>query len=94
MPKIGVRELKDQATGILRQVREHQARYVITYHGEPVAALIPLDEGWFEGAERHALAAMQPGDTLVVEMDALRREIDRSWRVEAGGVELIAEGRR
>lgn len=94
MPKIGVRELKDQATGILREVREHQAQYIITYHGEPVAALIPLDAAWFEGAQRQALAATQPDDALAAEMDTLRREIDRSWRVEAGGVELIAEGRR
>jgi len=94
MPKIGVRELKDQATGILRQVREHQARYVITYHGEPVAALIPLDEGWFEDAERHALAAVQSDDALAAEMDTLRQEIERSWRAEKGGVELITEGRR
>ncbi len=94
MPKIGIRELKDQATGILREVREHQAQYIITYHGEPVAALIPLAEAWSEGAERQALAAAQSTDELAAELDALRGEIDRSWRAEAGGVELIAEGRR
>jgi len=94
MPKIGVRELKDQATGILRQVREHQARYVITYDGEPVAALVPLDEGWSESAERHTLAAVQSDNALAAEMDAQRQEIDRIWRAENGGVELITEGRR
>ncbi len=94
MPKIGIRELKDQAPGILREVREHGAQYVITYRGEPVAALIPLAEAWAEGMEQQALAAAQPDDALAAELDALRGEINRSWRVEAGGVELIAEGRR
>lgn len=33
MNEIGVRELKNQATKIIRQVREQQAEYVITYLG-------------------------------------------------------------
>ena len=42
--QIGVRELKNQATRILRAVREEMAEYVITLHGEPIAILRPLTE--------------------------------------------------
>ena len=37
MPKIGIRELKEQATAVVRSVREEGAEYVITLRGEPVA---------------------------------------------------------
>ena len=40
--KIGIRELKNQASSILRHVREEAAEYVITHHGQPVAILRPI----------------------------------------------------
>ncbi|MBN1138765.1 MAG: type II toxin-antitoxin system Phd/YefM family antitoxin, partial [Anaerolineae bacterium] len=42
MPDVGVRELKAQASEIVRQIRENRARYIITYRGEPVGLLMPL----------------------------------------------------
>ncbi len=94
MQVIGVRELKDQATGILREVRERRAEYVITYYGQPVAALIPLDEAQVDAMHQRTLATVRPDDALRVEMDALRREIERSWRTGRSGVDLISEQRR
>ncbi len=45
MPKkIGVRELKNQTSSIVRQVREEAVEYVITHHGKPVAVLRPIDQ--------------------------------------------------
>jgi prevent-host-death family protein len=43
MPMIGVRELRQQASEVIRCVREENAEYVITYQGRPVAILLPLD---------------------------------------------------
>lgn len=40
--KIGIRELRNQASSILRHVREEAAEYVITHHGQPVAILHPI----------------------------------------------------
>jgi len=40
--KIGIRELKNQASGIMRRVREEAAEFVITHHGRPVAVLRPI----------------------------------------------------
>lgn len=40
--KIGIRELKNQTSSIVRQVREKAAEYVITHHGQPVAILRPI----------------------------------------------------
>ena len=40
--KIGIRELKNQTSSIVRRVREEAAEYVITHHGQPVAILRPI----------------------------------------------------
>jgi prevent-host-death family protein len=45
MPKIGIRELKEQATAVVRHVREEGAEYVITLRGEPVAIILPIEQG-------------------------------------------------
>jgi len=43
MPKVGVRELKNRTSEILRAVREERAEYIITYQGRPMAVLLPID---------------------------------------------------
>ncbi len=44
MPQVGVRELKNRTSEIMRAVREEKAEYIITYQGKPVGLLLPLDE--------------------------------------------------
>lgn len=53
MPKVGVRELKNRTSEILRAVREEGAEYIITYQGRPAAVLLPIDE---EELEDYVLA--------------------------------------
>ena len=53
MPKVGVRELKNRTSEILRAVREEGTEYVITYQGRPMAILLPIDE---EDLEDYVLA--------------------------------------
>jgi prevent-host-death family protein len=43
MSLIGVRELRQQASEVIRRVREEQAEFVVTYQGRPVAIILPLD---------------------------------------------------
>jgi len=94
MPRVGVRELKNQATEILRDVRENRAEYVITYRGRPVAVLLPVSEAWLEAETRRAVEAATPGEDVWTELEALRQEIDRRWESEKGAVELVSEQRR
>ena len=62
MPTIGVRELKSQASEIVRLIREDQAEYVVTLRGEPVAVLLPV--------ERRALQAqaLRPPESAALTM--------------------------
>jgi prevent-host-death family protein len=93
MARVGVRELKNHTTEIIREVRENRSEYVVTYHGRPVAILLPIDEAWLEAEARRAAEAVTPGDEVWAELEALRQEIDRSWRSKKTAVELISEQR-
>ena len=88
MPRVGVRELKNQTTKVIRNVRENQAEYVITYHGRPVAVLLPVDEVWLEGETKRVV------EDVRADLESLRQEISSSWRSEKTGVELVSEQRR
>jgi prevent-host-death family protein len=68
--RIGVRELKNRATEILRQVRENQAEFVITYYGRPVAVLLPVDEDWLTDEARRAAQAARPAGDVAADLHA------------------------
>lgn len=40
---VGIRELKSNASEIVRNVRKRRTRYVITHRGEPVAQIGPVE---------------------------------------------------
>jgi prevent-host-death family protein len=63
MSLIGVRELREQTSEVIRRVREEQAEYIVTYQGRPVAILLPLD-------------AKRVEDEIVA---ASRRAVTGSW---------------
>lgn len=71
MPIINVRELRQQTSELLRKLREEQAEYVITYRGEPVALLLPLD------ADEVEQALVKLGE----------RDSGQAWEVYLGVVE-------
>lgn len=85
MPEIGVRELKTNASEIIREVRERRARYTVTYRGRPVGLLIPLEE--VPAAGESAAAAW---DELV----RLGEEIGRGWISPMTSAEILSEMRR
>lgn len=75
-------------------VRENRAEYVVTYHGRPVAVLLPVSEDWLEDETRRAAESAAPGEEVWAELERLRGEIGRSWQSDKTAVELIAEQRR
>jgi prevent-host-death family protein len=94
MARVGVRELKNQTTEIIRQVRENRAEYVVTYRGRPVAVLLPVDEAWLAQETERAIETVEPGQDVWAELEALREEIGRSWQSDKTGIELVSEQRR
>jgi prevent-host-death family protein len=92
--RVGVRELRNRATQIVRKVRENRAEYVVTYHGRPVAVLLPIDDEWLAAEAARAAGAVSPSDAVWAELDALREEIGQHWQSEKSGQEVVAEQRR
>jgi prevent-host-death family protein len=90
MPDVGVRELKTRASEIVRNVRDHRARYTITYRGRPVGVLLPLEE--VPPAE--ALLDGERGATVWEELSELGEEIGRGWQSPLTSAELLSQMRR
>lgn len=85
---IGIRELKNQTSRIVRAVREEMAEYVITVRGEPVAVLRPLTD-----EDMQKLRQVKMEDELA-EMKALAQQVAAAWESPKSGVELVSEQRR
>jgi prevent-host-death family protein len=85
---VGVRELKNQTSRIIRAVREDLSEYVVTLRGEPVAVLRPLTE---EEARRLRQSEIDRG---LAEIKALAQAVASAWTSDKSGVELVAEQRR
>ena len=86
--RIGVRELKNQTSSVIRSVPEELSEYVVTLRGEPVAVLRPLTE---EESKRLRQAEI---DATLAEMRSLAQEVASAWTSEKSGAELITEQRR
>jgi prevent-host-death family protein len=77
MPSIGVRELHEKTGEVLRQVRERQAEYVITYQGRPVALLLPVNT---EVVEAKMLeASKQNVEQAWQNYEQLANELRKEW---------------
>jgi prevent-host-death family protein len=94
MTEIGIRELKNQATEILREVREQQAEYIVTHRGKPVALLVPFTADWEHLRPKRPAMSQAELEALWAEWDALADEIDQDWQSDKSAVETLLEMRR
>ena len=85
---IGVCDLKNHVSRVLRSVREDMAEYVITLNGEPIAILRPLNIEDLHNLEQDKIFV------AVQEMKTLAGEIAAAWISPHSGVEQIVEQRR
>ena len=94
MPQVGIRELKNDTSEILRAVREEKAEYLVTHRGKPVAVILPVDDEREDTHATLATAATQATADFWSHWDALGAELDAEWQSPQSAVELIAEQRR
>lgn len=92
MKTIGVRQLKNEATQIVRAVREQHAIYVITLNGQPVATLRPYSERDVAGMQRTQAAAE------IAAIERIADSVGEAWLVlppvEAGSEQEEGEPSR
>ncbi|HLO31716.1 MAG TPA: type II toxin-antitoxin system prevent-host-death family antitoxin [Anaerolineales bacterium] len=83
MVTVGVRELKQQASELVRMVRETGQEVQVTYHGEIVALLIPVKR-------------VQKADEAKAwaKLDHLAAEIGARWPKGVSATKAVSEARR
>ena len=85
MEEIGIRELKQRASEILRQVREEHESFSVTYRGKAVAKLVPAMD---PSADQEVASA------IWTRMDDLSREVSAHWPTGSSASEAVSEQRR
>ena len=85
MERVGIRQLKRDASAILKRVREHQETIEVTYRGTAVARIVPVISD--EERQRSLQAAW-------ARIDELSEEISERWPAGVSAVEAVREGRR
>ena len=83
MLTVGIRELKQNASEIIRRVREEGREIQVTYRGEVVALLIPV-----------ARSTPQEEGQAWAEIDHLAAEIGARWPAGVSAQEAVTESRR
>lgn len=82
MVTVGVRELKQQASELVRMVRETGKEVQVTYRGQVVALLIPVKR-------------TQKDDKIAwTKLDNLAAEIGARWPEGVSATDAISEARR
>jgi prevent-host-death family protein len=85
MVTVGVRELKQKTSKILRRVREDGEIVEITYHGQIIARLVPVSPPAKSTEEMFAKWA---------NLDQLTAEISAKWPEGVSAVEAVRDVRR
>lgn len=83
MDRIGIRELKERTSEILRRVREDGEQFEVTYHGEPVAQIVPTQRK----VDAESLAEYWR------QWDAIGAELGRMWPEGVTAVDALREDR-
>ena len=83
MITVGVRELKQRTSELIRLVREERREIKITFHGKVIARLIPVE----------SMPAEEELNSWA-ELDELATKIGKYWPSNVSAVEAVMEGRR
>ena len=84
MQIVGVRELKERASEILRRVREDGDAYEVSYHGRVIARLIPVTQPDSQDDLTDFLRSWEQ----------LAADIGAHWPKGVSAVDAVREGRR
>lgn len=79
---VGIRELKQQASELVRLVRETGSEVQVTYHGEVVALLIPVKP------------VRKDSENAWAKLDNLAAEIGARWPKGISAADAMIEARR
>jgi prevent-host-death family protein len=81
MPQIGIRQLKAEASEVIRAVREERAEYVVTHRGRAVAVILPVaeSEAVAEAPSHELLAALDEHHARITADRRSGGDDDEQW---------------
>jgi prevent-host-death family protein len=82
MITVGIRDLKQRLSELIRRAREEGQQIQVTHHGKVVALLVPVDSPY----------PLQD-ENAWVKLDMLAAEIGSHWPEGVTSVHAVAEGR-
>lgn len=85
MLSVGIKELKRDASAIVKKVREEKETVEVTFRGNVVAQIVPVESS----KERQARF-----DRIWKQMDSLAEEISEKWTGDGSAVDAVRESRR
>jgi prevent-host-death family protein len=85
MQSIGIRELKEHTSQILRRVREKGQSLQVTYRGQVIALILPAPSTKPKAKDL---------ETYWTELDQLSAEIGAHWPTGVSATDAVHEGRR
>ena len=85
MQTVGIRELSEKASRVVKEVREKKEPIDITYRGRVVARIIPVESE--EELRERARRVWQ-------RMDRVAERIGRAWPAGVSAVDAVSEQRR
>jgi prevent-host-death family protein len=85
--RVGVKELKNRATQIVRDVGKRHAEYVVTVAGKPVARLVPVEVESALEKRAQRLAALAA-------IKGVAEQIGAAWPEGVSAVDAVREQRR
>jgi prevent-host-death family protein len=92
MALIGIRELRQKMSVILRSVQQNGEVYVITQQGRPIALLSPLDKEKIEAELLHSASQSIPDGWEVYAR--LANELRRKWPKDTSTKSLLDQIRQ
>ncbi len=85
MTEVGIRELKSQASDIIRRVRDGNETFVVTYRGRPVARLEPFED---------PATTKYRTQEVLAEMDRIAETVTKYWPSGVSAVDAVSQDRR
>jgi prevent-host-death family protein len=85
MDSIGIRQLKEKTSQVMRRVRENNETIAITYRGREIARIVPTED---------PQANLEHDLKVWAEMDELAKEIGAIWPEGVSVEQAVREQRR
>ncbi len=79
---VGIRELKQDASRLIRRLQETGEELAVTVRGETVAVLVPVRQ------------QSKRAKSVWTDLDRLARDIGRRWSKGRSAASVVREGRR